>query len=225
MTKEEVLEYNLKSLDESLDTHLQIALKTANADKGNIYPLDLFVAAVTKRSMSLITGFTTMLKDENFICAAAILRLQIDNLIRLYASTLVDKPHDFAVEVLSGVQIRKMKDRDGNKMTDRYLVDQLSKMYDWIDRLYQETSGYIHLSEKHIFNVVSSNRNDSSIQMSISQKDTLIPIEHRIEATLAMATITKNLLQFLHDWYWTKDNPVEAAKLREDKRRNNKSNG
>ena len=55
----------------------------AEVDKGNVYPVDLRVNAVLHRSTNLVRGFALLIEQRNFICAAPLLRLQIDNCLRL----------------------------------------------------------------------------------------------------------------------------------------------
>lgn len=38
-------------------------------------------------------------------------------------------------------------------MTGRCLVDTLGKKYEWMPRVYEATSGFIHLSERHILSI------------------------------------------------------------------------
>ena len=134
--------------------------------------------------MCLVSGFCDLIERKNFICAAPLVRLMLDNLLRFYAVWLVDKPHDFATEILiEGKEIRKIKDRNGKKMTDKYLADQLSKEYKWISNTYRETSGYIHLSSKHYFNTVHEvHDKERSVTTAIGSVDTSITNEVREEA-------------------------------------------
>lgn len=47
-----------------------------------------------------------------------------------------------------------MKDRKGNKLTDAYLVTVLASNENimWLQDVYDQTSGYIHFSDKYIIN-------------------------------------------------------------------------
>lgn len=206
----------LAFLRSGIDAQLQLGLRIAKAHGGAIYPLDLLTTAVLHRSMSLISGFCAMIEAKNFICAAPLLRLQIDNLLRFYAAFLVSDPHEFAMEVFRGKHVRDLLDAQGRKMTDRYLVSHLSKECDWIERVYEHTSGYIHLSSKHIFNTLKGEEGaQGKISMCAGPEDTYIPDDLRLEAVEGMVAVTKTLNKYLEGWGFTKDNPSVAAKARE----------
>jgi len=123
---------------------------TFKADGGAIYPLDLVVHLVAKRSLSTATAFVTLVEQHNMVCARTLLRTQIDSVMRLHAFSLVDDPHQMAMKVLEGEHIRRIKDRHGQKMTDAYLVQKLGKDIEWLERVYERTSGFIHLSNEFI---------------------------------------------------------------------------
>lgn len=137
----------LKSYEKKI---FDIAKKMFEPGKVFLYPLDILANAVMNRSVALIDGFCGQIENENFICAAPLIRLQLDNLLRFYASFIVQDPHNFALKVFKGIEIRKLKDSNSIKMTDRYLVSRLSKEYSWIENVYRETSGYIHLSYQQL---------------------------------------------------------------------------
>ena len=69
------------------------------------------------------------METRNLICAGALLRLQLDTALRFYAAFRVEKPHDFALAVLDGKRVRDLKDLDGQKMTDDYLVRKLGASF------------------------------------------------------------------------------------------------
>lgn len=201
----------LADLDGTEQELLDMGMRLLKAYDGALYPLDLLANAALKRAMSLNSGFTTLLRADNFLAAAHLVRLQLDTVLRLSAAWIVQNCHDFAGEVLKGVSIRDMKDRLGKRMTDAYLVSILSKEHSWISRVYEETSGYIHLSDKHIFNTLSPSDKPQSITIEISSKSGPVSEEIKVEAALAMRAITNLLLHYLHGWCATKENPPEKT--------------
>ena len=91
-----------------------------------------------------------MLKDKNSLCALALVRMQLDNSLRLYAGFFSVDKVKFSEDVLSGKHIRKMKADDNQLMTDNYLARRVSEINPWVINVYKKTSGYIHFSEEHI---------------------------------------------------------------------------
>jgi hypothetical protein len=145
-----------------------------------------------------------MIEARNFICAASILRLQLDTALRFAAAWLAPDPHRIAHEVLKGTSIRTQKDRSGHLMTDAYLVSVLAKEDPWITNVYKQTSGYIHLSEKHIFNSVIKVGDDRRIAMKMSPDDVVITDDLYIEAVQAFRAASEVFLRYLEGWVYTK---------------------
>jgi hypothetical protein len=93
----------------------------------------------------------------------------------------VEQPHDLAHNVLKGKSIRDMKDRNGKHMTDRHLVNTLATKYKWMPKVYESTSGFIHLSDKHLFSIFDEAKGERSVSMRIAADDENIPPELWIE--------------------------------------------
>ena len=146
------------------------------ARNGTLHPLDFVVIGIVKRSLSIASAFNTLVNDWNMVCARALLRMQIDTVIRFSAFSISGDSHQMAVEVMQGNQINKMKDRDGHTMTDAYLVEKLSHELDWMTTVYQITSGYVHFSERHLFDPIASLEEDGRlVEFVINDKDEKFP--------------------------------------------------
>jgi hypothetical protein len=184
--------------------------------KDAFFPVDFLAVATLNRSLCLIAGFCTLIESKNMVAAAPLFRMQLDNCLRFSAAWLVEKPHDFALRVLEGVPIRKLKDQAGNEMTDKHLVETLAADYPWIKPTYEKSSGYVHLSEKHIFNCMSMvSEKEGTIDMKISDEDAFIPDHIYLEVIAAFAEATKIVLKFAHGWAFTKNNPKAVAEMKE----------
>lgn len=159
----------------------------------------------------MVPGFASLIEARNFIAAVPLLRLQIDNCLRFHGVYIVGKPHDFATAVLKGEQIRKMKDSKGNFMTDRYLVGCIAKEFPWITRVYERTSGYIHLSEAHIASVFSQTpkeRLDKDVsEIAIGPGDKFTEPALYEEAVEAFIAATEAVFHYLVGWVKTKESP------------------
>lgn len=120
----------------------------------NLMKEDLFFCASLNRCLNLIDGLVLLLNSRNLTCAGAILRLQIDNCLRTYA-TFIAKDRNKVIECLiNGERIDREKDMQGKNMTDRYLKEKLSEIDSSIETIYNNSSGYIHLSEKAFYETV-----------------------------------------------------------------------
>jgi hypothetical protein len=199
---------------------LDLLLKCNLAHGRDLYPMDLLANAGGKRAVALLAGFCRMIEDRNLICAGPLLRLQLDTALRFYAAWLVEKPHEFAAKVLGGTRVDKLKDRDGNRLRDSYLVEKLSREdgCQWIPRVYEETSGYVHFSDKHMFSVLSDvDRKTRSLSMTVSAVDCDWPESVYLEAVDAFIAATGLFMKYLHGWGFTKQNPDQVARLRKER--------
>lgn len=122
---------------------------------------DLFFCASADRCLNLIDGVTDMLRKRNLTCVGALLRLQMDNCMRSYAA-FIAKDKDAVIDcIISGDPINKYLSKDGAKMTDGYLKGELSKIDTRFADVYNQASGYIHLSAKAFYQTVVKVENNS----------------------------------------------------------------
>src|SRR4051812_40973707 len=143
--------------------------------------------------------------------------MQLDNCLRFSAAWQVEKPHEFAYQVLEGVPIKRLKDRQGKPMTDRHLVALLSPQYPWIESTYEHSSGYVHLSDKHIFNCLAlESKDERTINFKISDVDEFVPDALYVEVVAAFTEATNVVLKYAHGWAYTKNNPQAIAEMREN---------
>ena len=116
----EKITQNIEALKHRIKDHTDLLGRILEADNRSLYGVDLVVIAVMQRSISLIDGFTKMVEDRNYLCSNALLRLQLDNIIRLYACWLVDDPHAIALVLLEGKPLYKVKSRENKPLSDSY---------------------------------------------------------------------------------------------------------
>lgn len=142
-------------LDELDPRHTELGTQLAHAYGGRLYGLDLLTYAALNRSKSNLTAFRSLVGAQNLMAAGPFVRMQLDTALRFYATSLVDDPHGLVMSMLDGKSIRDMRDRDGCRLTDRYLVDSLEPEFPWIARVYERGSGYVHLSGVHLHGALS----------------------------------------------------------------------
>jgi hypothetical protein len=202
---EESIKKKLDELESFERRFLDLGLEMFAPETQKLFPLDLLANAVMDRALSLIFGFTSQIRANNYVCAAPLVRIHLDSLLRFYAGFISPDPHDFAMKILAGERIDKMKDSNDKKMSDQYLSTQLSKEHPWIKEVYNQTSGFVHLSHKHIS--TSSQLKDKksrTIEFSMSKEDRFIEPETKLEAIECMIEISKILYEYLYGWCQTK---------------------
>ena len=65
----------LHDLEKSNDAHQKEGEAIMKAFEGALYPFDLLAIAVLNRSMSLTSGFISLMRRDNFVAAAPLIRL------------------------------------------------------------------------------------------------------------------------------------------------------
>ena len=170
-----------------------------------LYPLDLYINGILSRSSSLLYGFDTLINSENFLSAAHLVRPHLDNYLRLLAGWMVKDPHEFASQVLSGIAVRKMKDKNGKFMTDAYLKDKAVEDFPWMADVYEETSGFIHFSHKHILNATTlSSTKECTLESHIGKSDHQVSNQSKLEAIICMIDISNSIATRITGWIETK---------------------
>jgi hypothetical protein len=185
-------ERRLDFLEESRHSHFAVVQTLPHP----IQPIHLLALAVLKRSISLVYGFTGLMKAQNFICAVPLIRFQLDNLLRFRAAFMVTDRGRFVVDMLSGKAVRNLTDNRGKKMTDGHLQGALSTEYTWLKDIYKKTSGYVHLSEQHFFNAIEFKQDrEGSLLSYVGPEDKLVSADAYSEAIETMILVTHELLQ------------------------------
>jgi len=170
-----------------------------------LYALDYYILGILNRSSSLIFGFETLIKSSNFVSAAHLIRPHLDNYLRLLAAWLVEEPHVFAKNVWAGASIRNIKDRSGKKMTDAYLKEKASEELHWIENVYNETSGFVHFSNKHILNATTlSSETENTFRTFIGKTDNQVSYHSKLESVIVMIEISNAILNRIYGWIETK---------------------
>ncbi len=185
--------------------HIKMSEGIISAHDGGFYSIDLLVVATLNRSMCLLKGFCDLIVKKNFIAATPLVRMQLDNLMRFSASWLVLDPQIFAIEIYEGKHVRDMTNKDGKPMTDRYLVEKLAEVNPRFLSLYEETSGYVHLSNKHMYNAIQladedANKGKRMLNMKVTDEDAFIPLSGYLEVIDAFRDVTTILFWYMQCW-------------------------
>lgn len=109
------MDTHLTALVELSDTHGERGRKLFTACSAELFPCDALAFAVLERSLNLLKGFTLLLSHSGYTAVVGLLRMQLDNVIRLHAVVTSADPHGIANEIFHGVQLRTLKDRAGKK--------------------------------------------------------------------------------------------------------------
>lgn len=200
-------EATLQELESRKKVIFDLAAAVMRADSGIIYFWDMIAMACVKRAVCMIDAYIALIRSQNFVCAAALLRLHLDTLLRFFAGSLVADPHELATRILAGERLDTIPDKSGKKMRDAHLVNLFSQQVPWIKPIYEKASGYIHLSGLHVWNTFLGNDGTGSGAMAVTAKDQYVDDETRIRTTLGMIQVTDLFIQCLDKWRYRKENP------------------
>ena len=188
--------------------------KQLNAITHHMYPFDIFLIGSINRSVNLNKGFVDLMKNNNFISAAPLVRLNLDNFMRIYASRISQYDiNEFATKVLSGKRIntikyyKKQDGKKGQKLTDNFLKNELSKVEgkEWVKEIYNAGNSFIHLGDT----VINSSKRiisekEKTIGMSIGFHDSMVPFEQKQGAIIWMNKIIDSIIEQVQIWMYEK---------------------
>lgn len=179
-------------------THIEIADEMVSL---GLWKTDIVIIAILRRSINLVAGFDSLIEHWNFTAAVPLIRLQLDNLLRLEYLRTLKNSEAFSNKIIKGISFRKLKDSQGKNLTDARLRDYARETYPQIDKFYEEASKFIHLSEKHILlSICAHDREAHTITFSIEEGDFNWG-EIEINSFLtSMINITQSLLKVVEGW-------------------------
>lgn len=125
----------------------------------NLLKEDLCLCAMLDRSMHLTDGFIPMMEARNLTCAGALLRLQMDNCLRLFALFIAKDRNEAVDRIIDGGVFSRLKDKDGKQMRDGYLKEKLDRYDPCFADVYSQASGFIHFSSKAFYQSVHPKEN------------------------------------------------------------------
>lgn len=195
----------LALLEQDRDAMLLTGKRLFGQPNAPIYGLDLLAYGAIKRNLSTMAAISQMVSSWNMVCARSLLRVHIDTALRFSAAWLVEQPHDFALKVIGGHRIDKLKDQAGLRLTDAYLVEIHAAEYPWLPAVYESLSGYIHFSDSHVFDSVARlGDEDMSIFFEISETDYKFPEFSWAEVLDCTREATGILAKYLDGYILTK---------------------
>ncbi len=167
----------------------------------NLYMVSFIMFGAMQRSLWNTKGFLKNI-DESYMVAAVLLRCQMDTLMRLYAYRIHPEPNKMAHEVLyKGADFRSYYveiDGKKEKFTDKFLHEQLTKIYPWFSNVYKNLSGFVHFGGiygKLPINGTSEESGEFFAHLQISFNDPESVTENsREELTGCMAETTRIIL-------------------------------
>lgn len=206
----------LALLEQDRDAMLLTGKRLFGSPNAPMFGLDLLAYGAIKRNLSTTTAISQMVSSWNIVSARALLRVHIDTALRFSAAWLVEQPHDFALKVIGGHRIDKLKDQAGAKLTDAHLIAIRASEYPWLPKVYESLSGYIHFSGSHVLDSVAGLCDeDMSISFEVASTDYKFPEFSWSEILECTHEATGMLTKYLDGYIFTKRlSPEQLAECR-----------
>ncbi|MCQ4265582.1 hypothetical protein [Stutzerimonas stutzeri] len=202
------MEEKLSTLEEISKEFETIGQELFEACKGQLFPADAILLASCNRALQVLHGFTLIVNNGGYSCGVALLRLQLDSVLRLYGITITKDPHDTANKIISGEKLSKIKDKTGEKLSDGYLVSLLAKQNPWLKHVYSLCSGYIHLSDASFHHLLKKSEpvpESNERGFYIGSDESEIEMKQRIELIQAFIVATKGIQEITTQWTASRD--------------------
>lgn len=162
--------------------HINELIKSAYETGKNVigetlFKEDLFFVATLNRFVTLTDGFKMLIINRNLTCCGALLRLLLDNCMRLYGLSIAANMNEAIDTIITGERFDKLKDKNGKQMRDGYLKEQMANYDAKFKTVYDSSSSYIHFSEKGFFQSVRAKEgNQISLQISTTLNEEFNPL-------------------------------------------------
>src|SRR5262245_15720934 len=115
--------------------HVKLLRVALSAAGGALFANGLIVAAAVQRSLMLTKGSFALVLSRNYLCGGALLRMQIDTLLRVQAAALFPRGSEPLKWFLQGKPLSKLKSPGGKPLTDRELCTLVAARYEWVPRV------------------------------------------------------------------------------------------
>lgn len=113
-------------------------------------PIETLMAVALQRSRHLLEAYIPLMVQRNVTAASALIRIQLDSVMRVNACFLVANPLQLWDVLKAGKPWSSVKDTAGHQLRDKYLHQKLSERFPWVSDVYERMSGYVHLSRPHL---------------------------------------------------------------------------
>jgi hypothetical protein len=202
-----------RKLLEQAQAHVQ-AVKGFMTATGDVYIIDVFLAGVANRSVYLITGFVEALDKWNVFAAAPLVRLQVDNLLRVSYMTRAPKADAVADEVIGGKSFRSLRDANGKQLTDAHLLELAVRHHPWLRDVYSSGNEWVHLSRAQVMAPweFATGAPVGTLRLRFPMRRAAIPSAFLKNMVAAMSEATDDLLTYLDFWRRRKGLPLGEAR-------------
>lgn len=191
-------------LEEANKFLLKVAEAIIRSGNFSAHTLDFYILSIINRAISLNKAFILLLENENSLTAISIVRLQLDNALRLNAIKVAENKDDFLNHFFEGKSINKYKENKV-KFTDFYLATQLNVEVPGALDLYNYLCDFIHFSDKHFEATKTKPLNEEAMfRVVVGNSDVLNETERNAFYD-NMISINNTIIRISKEWINTKN--------------------
>lgn len=148
-------------------------------------PIDLFVHSITFRAEAINNGYQALTESGNYLCAIALIRMQLDNFLIAWAGLACKNRDEFYVAYQSGKPINKLTDKEGKLLTQNFIVNSYAEIDPLVKEIYQNGNDFIHPS--HIFMEHSIDLTNGIRMQSYKEYETPEPMKREAKKHMMIA--------------------------------------
>lgn len=166
------MEKYISNIEKSKEYYISLSIECVELfDKDFDY--FMFINCVINRAMNINRGFISLTKNDNYACAIPLIRMMIDNCVRLWGITLVDDAHKYIKVWSNGEKIANIKDKNGKRLTDSYLSEKFGLLNPGTDVIYKDACSFVHLSERSLYMTAKRVEGTRRVELTIGGNDNL----------------------------------------------------
>ena len=161
------------------------------------FQYNIYLSCVLSRALSVNKGYIALTESNNYFCAVAMLRMQIETCTRLYGMALVDDASKYILEWMKGEKISSFQDVNTHKsLTDSYIASVLEKRYKNISAMYKEACDYVHFSKRQLYDTAKVKPGTRTVNLTVSEED-MIKDEEKRNIDNCMLTVNNILIDIV----------------------------
>lgn len=198
----------LEELNQFLLTVTEVIIKSGN---NFAYDFDLYILAIINRAISLNKAFVLLLDNDNSFTAISILRLQLDNVLRLNAIKVANNKEAFLNHFFEGKPINQYNENK-KYFSDKYLATELNKENSGALELYEFLCGFVHFSDKHFEAIKTKSLNKESMFRIVVGNSDVLTEEEKSVYYERITSISNTIVKISKEWIDQKKVMIEQIK-------------